>query len=115
MRNNSKLTKNAQYLRKHMTKQEGKLWVFFLKDLPVNINRQKVIGNYIIDFYCAEKKTAIEIDGTQHFLTEGKEKDKIRDNYLNSLGIKVLRYSNYDINENFESVTKDIWNKLKLG
>lgn len=115
MRNNPKLTKYAQTLRKNMTKEEGKLWCFFLKDLPVNVNRQKVIGNYIVDFYYANKKTVIEIDGTQHYLENGKQKDEIRDKYLNNLGISVLRYSNYDINKNFESVCEDILKNLDIN
>ena len=95
-----------------MTKEERHLWFCFLKTLPVNINRQKVIGDYIVDFYCAVKKTVIELDGSQHFEDEGKETDRTRDSFLNSLGITVLRYSNYDVNCRFEVVCKDIWNHL---
>ena len=61
--NNSKLTRNAQELRKSMTKEERHLWYDFLKSLPVTVNRQKVIGQYIADFYIAEKKVVIELDG----------------------------------------------------
>ena len=66
------------------------------------------MGNYILDFYCAKAKTAIELDGSQHFEKEGSEKDKERDAFFKSQGITVLRYSNYDLNRNFEAVCADI-------
>ena len=106
--NNSKLTPNAKTLRKNMTKEERHLWYDFLKGLPVTIHRQKVIGNYIVDFYCASAKIVIELDGSQHYEKMGQENDKKRDDYLNTLGIKVLRYSNLDVNKNFEGVCMDI-------
>ena len=105
---NSKLTVNAQNLRKNMTKEERHLWYDFLKSLPVNIHRQKVIGKYIVDFYCAEANFVIELDGSQHYETQGKEADVKRDKYLKSLGLTVLRYSNLDVNQKFESVCEDI-------
>ncbi len=111
---NKKLTKNSQALRKNMTKEERKLWYEFLKELPVTFHRQKVINNYIVDFYCASAKLVIEIDGTQHYLDEGKAKDEIRDNYLLSIGMTVLRYSNHEINNSFESVCQDIFNNLVI-
>ena len=110
--NNKKLTPNAQTLRKNMTKEESKLWYDFFKQLPITVNRQKVIGKYIVDFYCAEKKTVIEIDGSQHYEDEGQQKDKLRDEYLQSLGITVLRYSNKDVNVNFKAICEDIYFKL---
>ncbi len=109
---NQKLTKNSQALRKNMTKEERKLWYEFLKELPVTFHRQKVINNYIVDFYCASANLVIEIDGTQHYLDEGKAKDETRDNYLLSIGLTVLRYSNDDVNNSFESVCQDIFNNL---
>ena len=106
--NNSKLTDNAQSLRKNMTKEERHLWYDFLKTLSVTVNRQKIIGNYIVDFYIASSKIVIELDGSQHYEDKGIENDTKRDAFLNSLGIKVLRYSNLDINQRFESVCEDI-------
>ena len=106
--NNSKLTVNARILRKNMTKEERHLWYDFLKLLSITVNRQKVIGNYIVDFYCADAKIVIELDGSQHYENRGKEIDKIRDSYLSSLGFKVLRYSNSDVNKNFSGVCEDI-------
>ena len=111
-RNNKKLTPNAQMLRKNMTKEERHLWYDFLKRLPVTFNRQKVIGRYIVDFYCAEKKLAIELDGTQHFLEDGKRADMERDAYLRSVGLTILRYSNRDINQQFTCVCNDILQHL---
>ncbi len=110
--NNPKLKINAQELRKNMTKEERHLWYNFLKDLPITINRQKVIGNYIVDFYCAQSKIVIELDGSQHFEDNGIEYDAKRDEYLKSLGLTVLRYSNYDVNTNFYGVCTDIATKL---
>ena len=104
----SKLTSNAKTLRKNMTKEERHLWYDFLKNLPITINRQKVIGNYIVDFYCSEFKTIIELDGSQHYEDKGQQNDKLRDEYFKSLGIKVLRYSNYDVNKNFYGVCTNI-------
>ena len=109
------LRKRAQVLRKQMTKEERHLWYDFLKSLPIMVHRQKVIGNYIVDFYIAEAKLVIELDGLQHFETEGKQADAVRDEYLRSLGLTVLRYANSDVNSNFNGVCEDIWNRLKLS
>ena len=105
---NPELTKFSQTLRKNMTKEERHLWYDFLKSQPVMFKRQKIIGNYIVDFYCAKEKLVIELDGSQHYEEKGKDKDLKRDNYLNGLGLTVLRYSNYDVNTNFEGVCADI-------
>ena len=96
-----------------MTPEERHLWYDFLKDVPLTVNRQKMIGNYIIDFFIAEKRIAIELDGSQHTLWENKEADEKRDRELHALGIKVLRYSNSLINERFNYVCDDIWNHLR--
>ena len=97
-----------------MTKEERHLWYDFLKGLPITVNRQKVIGPYIADFYCAQKKIVIELDGSQHYEAEGRTKDLERDDYFRENGIKVLRYSNLDVNKNFEGVCQDILNTLKI-
>ncbi len=110
--NNLKLTGNAKALRNNMTKEERHLWYDFLKTLPITVNRQKVIGNYIVDFYIATAKLVIELDGSQHYEEKGVENDVKRDAFLNGLGIKVLRYSNLDVNQRFESVCEDILNNL---
>ena len=97
-----------------MTKEEKHLWYDFLKTLPINVNRQKVIGKYIVDFYIASVKTVIELDGSQHYEAEGINSDKKRDAFFNGLGISVLRYSNDDVNNNFDGVCEDILNRLPL-
>ena len=112
---NKSLVSSAQLLRKEMTKEEKHLWYDFLKKLPVTVNRQKNIGNYIVDFYIASKNIVIELDGSQHYDEQAYQKDKERDNSLFKLGIKVLRYQNTEINKNFNGVCRDILNELGLG
>ena len=106
--NNPKLKGFSQKLRREMTKEERHLWYDFLRGLPLTVNRQKIIGPYIVDFYCAKAKIVIELDGSQHYEDTGKQADHKRDAYLNSLGLRVLRYSNYDVNQNFSVVCEDI-------
>ncbi len=110
---NAQLTTNAKSLRKNMTKEERHLWYDFLKTLPVTVHRQKVIGQYIVDFYIAGAKIVVELDGSQHYQDEGVRKDIERDDYLRSEGITVLRYSNSDVNMDFQSVCQDIWNHVR--
>ena len=112
---NKKLVSNAQELRRNMTAEERHLWYDFLKKLPIPVKRQKNIENYILDFYIPSAKLAIEIDGRQHKLAENREDDRIRDEFLNSLGITVVRYTNDDIRDRFQAVAKDILNRLGLG
>jgi len=111
---NNELTGYSQKLRKEMTKEERHLWYDFLTSLPYTIKRQETIGQYIIDFYCSKAKLAIELDGSQHYERTGKRSDEVRDHRLNALGIKVLRYSNLDINRNFRGVCEDILNQIEL-
>jgi very-short-patch-repair endonuclease len=106
--NNKKLTGLSRALRNGMTPEERHLWYDFLKKLPVTIHRQKVIGPYIADFYCASAALVIELDGSQHRSATGVQADNIRDEYLNNLGILVLRYSNETIHTNFYGVCADI-------
>ena len=92
-KHNKALTSNAQSLRKTMTEEERKLWYLFLRTLPVRFLRQKVIDKYIVDFYCAEARLVIEIDGSQHYEELGERKDKIRDEYLiQERGLEILRF-----------------------
>ena len=91
-----------------MTKEESRLWYAFLCKCPVRFRRQQIIGNYIVDFYCHEKKLVVELDGSQHFEEEGKQADRVRDAYLRGLGLTVLRYANSDVDRKFSSVCEDI-------
>ena len=111
---NKHLTQYSRELRNDMTPEEKHLWYDFLKKLPVTVNRQKIIGDYIVDFYIHSASIAIEIDGIQHKARANAEKDDIRDKALNSLGISVLRYPNYVIKDNFNYVCEDILNHLAL-
>ena len=104
----------AQQLRKDMTKEEKHLWYDFLKKLPINVNRQKNIGDYIVDFFIASKRIVIEIDGAQHGQEEHRISDEQRDLDLFNLGISVLRYTNLDINTRFVGVCEDILKHLGL-
>ncbi len=112
---NKKLTTFSRELRRNMTKQERHLWYDFLKQLPVTVHRQKTIGNYIVDFYIAEKRIAIEVDGEEHFSEERLKSDAKRSAELSELGIKVIRYSNYDVTANFRIVCEDIYSYIFLG
>ena len=112
--NNPQLRKNAQKLRREMTKEERRLWYDFLKQLPLTVNRQKVIGRYIVDVCCASAKLVIELDGSQHYESEGTASDWERDYALNQLGITVVRYSNSDINRNFDGVCADLLRRLGI-
>ena len=113
--NNPKLKENAQKLRREMTKEERRLWYGFLKQLPVTVHRQKVIGPFIVDFYCAAAKLVIELDGSQHYEDEGSASDRERDRALNRLGITVVRYSNDDVRRNFGGVCTDPLRRLGLS
>ena len=111
---NAKLTGHAQRLRKQMTEEECRLWYGFLKTLPIPVKRQKVIGNYMVDFYIAAAKLVIELDGSQHDAEDCAEKDRERDAFLKEQGMTVLRYSNLDIHRSFDRVCQDIWQHLNM-
>ena len=109
---NSNLTANARKLRSNMTHEEKKLWYECLRLLPCKVHRQYVIGNYIVDFYCAVAKLVIELDGAQHYEDAAMEHDAERDAFLRAQGLNVLRYTNIEVNRNFKGVCEDIWNHL---
>ena len=109
---NSKLTSAAQKLRRSMTPEERHLWYDFLKTLPVTVHRQKVFGSYIADFYCAQAKLVIELDGSQHYEEDHLCADAQRDQFFREQGIAVLRYSNADVRLHFSGVCQDIWNHI---
>ena len=111
---NKSLVGNAKALRKNMTSEEKHLWYDFFKRLPLNVRRQHNIENYIVDFYIAEKKIVIEVDGRQHLSEENLLADEKRDADLSLWGISVLRYPNEAINKNYAAVCSDILDKLDL-
>lgn len=107
-KHNPSLTANARALRKNMTKEERHLWYDFLRDYPVRFLRQKVIDNYIVDFYCHEARLIIELDGSQHYEQDAIEKDERRTKDLKDRGLTVLRIPNNAITENFSGVCEHI-------
>ncbi len=104
---------NARRLRREMTPHERKLWYMFLRTYPVKIYKQRIIGSYIVDFYCASAKLVIELDGSQHYDENGQNYDAKRSDYLESLGLKVVRYSNAEIGKEFSSVCEHIDRLIK--
>ena len=105
---NKDLLSRARELRKNATKQENMLWYNFLNDFKYPFYRQKIIGNYIADFYCHKASLVVEIDGSQHFEKDKMEYDRVRTSYLNALGIKVIRFSNFEVDKEFYEVCSDI-------
>jgi len=110
---NRKLKLRAQEMRKNATEQENRLWYMFLRKHPINFTRQKPLGNYIVDFYCPSKKLVIEIDGSQHFTEKKIDYDRLRTAYLESTGLRVLRFTNTEISTSFYSVCRAI--QVALG
>jgi very-short-patch-repair endonuclease len=108
------LTKNAKSLRKNMTDEERHLWYDFFRYLPITVHKQKMLGNYIVDFYCAEFNVVVELDGCQHYWEEGEKKDLERNEYLRSRGITVLRYTNEQVHKQFKNVCADILKYIKV-
>ena len=108
MERNESLTELSRQLRKNPTKEESLLWNQFLKKYPLQFRRQYIIGSYIVDFYCHKAMLAIELDGSQHYDPAKAEKDRIRTDYINSQGVRVLRYTNLEIMRNFRAVCEAI-------
>ena len=98
----------AKVLRKNMTPWERKLWHAFLRYYPVRFQRQKAIGSYIADFYCAKARLIVELDGSGHYTPEQAAKDEHRTKDLEAMDLKVLRICNLDIDRNFCGVCECI-------
>ena len=105
---NSKIVPMARNLRKNMTKEERHLWYDFLREYPVRFTRQKILGKYIADFYCAEAKLVVELDGSQHYNPEDQKKDQERTACLSGYDIAVLRIPNNEVMRNFSGVCEYI-------
>ena len=112
---NKDLIPLSQELRKNMTPAEKHLWYDFLKNHPKQFLRQKVLGKYIADFYCAEAKLVIEVDGKQHYTEEGLENDAQRTEFLKHYGITVIRFKNYQVRDKFKWVCRRIDEALELS
>lgn len=114
-KHNPKLTENARKLRKNMTKEEKHLWYDYLKKLPIRFLRQKVIDNYIVDFYCSKLDLIIELDGSQHYDEKGLIKyDEIRTEKLKERDLTVIRIPNNEIWNNFDGVCAYIEEYIKI-
>ena len=107
-KHNSKLTENAIKLRKNMTKEERHLWYDFLRNYPVRFLRQKVIDNFIVDFYCHEARLVIELDGSQHYEEAGLKSDLCRTEIIEKRNLLVIRIPNNDITRDFRGVCEYI-------
>ena len=103
-----KMIPRARELRKNMTKHEKHLWYDFLNTYPVRFQRQKTISSFIADFYCHQACLVVEIDGSQHYTEQGEAYDKERSAVFEQYGISVIRFSNYDVDKNFEGVCEEI-------
>lgn len=112
---NRKLKPLARNLRKNMTDAEQLIWTKVRRKQisDCQFYRQKNIGNYIVDFYCPKKKLIVEIDGGQHYEDYGIKKDRERDQYLQTLGFTVLRFSDIDVLKNIDGVVDKIYEHLK--
>lgn len=111
---NKSLKQYSRTLRKNITDAEHLLWtkVRGRQLKGYQFYRQKIIGNYIVDFYCPKANLIIELDGGQHYDDEGKEKDRIRDDYMTIMRLKVLRFSDREVFKNLKDVIEKIWSYL---
>ena len=105
---NKQLVPFAKQLRREMTKEERHLWYDFLRSYPVRFSRQKVLGKYIADFYSAEAKLVIELDGSQHYEDGNMEKDTERTAFLEGYALTVIRIPNNEVSRNFQGVCEYI-------
>ena len=105
---NKNLIPRAKELRKNATPQENELWYKFLRNYPIRFQRQKTIGQFIVDFYCHGAKLAIELDGSQHFTPEGHTYDEARTAAIETAHVEVLRFTNREIDREFNAVCMKI-------
>jgi very-short-patch-repair endonuclease len=113
---NKNLKEHARQLRGNMTDAERHLWAKIrMKQLKgYQFYRQKPIGDYIVDFFCPEARLIIEVDGSQHFINETIEYDRIREEYVSSLGLKVLRFTNSEVLKHVDGVVERIEEEMKI-
>ena len=111
---NNSLIRRARELRSNMTDAERRLWLSIrMKQLKgYQFFRQKPLGNYIVDFYCPKARLVIEVDGGQHYMDKGLAKDRKRDDFLRSMDLKVLRFSDSEVLNNMEGVAERLLEEL---
>ena len=112
-KHNKSLVPIAKVLRKEMTKEERHLWYDYLRKYPIRFSRQKVLGKYIADFYCAKAKLVVELDGSGHYTEEAKIYDNERTAFLEKYRIKVVRIPNHLILSDFEYACEIINREVK--
>ena len=112
-KHNRQLVPFAKQLRNNMTKEERHLWYDFLRTYPIRFSRQKVLGKYIADFYCAEARLVIELDGSQHYEIAHIVHDAERTAFLEDYGLRILRIPNNEVNRNFRSICDYIDDAVK--
>ena len=112
-KHNKDIAPIAKMLRNNMTKEEKHLWYDFLRTYPIRFSRQKVLGKYIVDFYCAKVRLVIELDGSGYYTEEGKQYDEERTAFLEKYGLTVIRIPNTEIHKNFRGVCKYIDNLVE--
>ena len=116
---NGKMLPRARELRHNMTPQEQKLWYRFLRKYPVKIYKQRIVESFIVDFYCSKALLVIEVDGSQHYTEQGEAYDLERSAVLERYGLLVLRFSNLEVEQEFEGVCtlidKTIQSRMNLN
>ncbi len=115
VKHNPELIGNARQLRKNMTAEERILWYQYLRNYPVKFYRQRTMGHYIVDFYCAKAHLVVEIDGSQHYEDKGLEYDQARTAFLEGLGLTVLRVPNNEVWKNLRGVCEAIDEQVRLA
>ena len=110
---NYKMLGTARALRRNLTPQENRLWYVFLRDYPIKIYKQRIIESFVVDFYCAEARLVIELDGSQHYTEQGKAYDEERSQILREYGLKVLRFSNREVEQQFDAVCEKIHQEVQ--
>ena len=115
VKHNPELIGNARQLRKNMTAEERILWYQYLRNYPVKFYRQRTMGHYIVDFYCAKAHLVVEIDGSQHYEDKGLEYDQARTAFLEGLGLTVFRVPNNEVWKNLRGVCEAIDEQVRLA
>lgn len=113
IKKNNDLLNIAKILRRNMTRQEKHLWYDFLRYYPVKVYKQRIIDDYIADFYCHRARLVIELDGAQHYTANGRMHDEARNEILEKYGLYVLRFSNKEVDSNFGGVCSMIDKTIK--
>lgn len=110
---NKGLIRNAREPRRNMTREERSLWFGFLRTYPERLTRQRILGEYIVDFYCAKAQLVIEPDGSQHYAAERQEYEKNRTCFPEGYGLKIIRIPDHEVNQNFRGVCELIDSEVK--